>query len=106
HGLVSFGETIDGIPGINLKNIEFQDFIIRNKKNPKYLSLGSFGMNKNVSTPEFAGFSVSLNEFGIADKQLTELNIGMGINFTGEENEFSGATAFTILNDVNFSSAP
>lgn len=106
HGSVDFEETIDGIPGMELRGISFQDFVIRNKKQPQYLSLGHIGIDQSTTTPKLAGFSASLNDIGLTLDDLATLSLDMGINFTGEENELSAATRLNLANDIDFTSSP
>ncbi len=119
NGKLNFDEEIGDIDKVNIKGLEFEQLVVRNK--PDYLRLdGAFGLSSSESSSLLGfganlqggndggtgpgSFSMSLDEISTNEMALT---IDMGLNFTGDgdQNSLSGNTSLVISSEFDVMNA-
>lgn len=120
NGKMDFDEEIGTLDKVNIKGIEFEQLVVRNK--PDYLQMnGAFGLNSSQSA-SLLGFGANLQGGsggsdgvgGSFDMSLDDistnqiaLTLSMGLNFTGEgdQNSLSGNTSVVIASEYDLNNA-
>lgn len=98
NGKIILDSKIGDLIGNKIDNLEFQALKIRNKKNPKYLEFGNFGIAGNLSTPKIAGFAIGLTSIGLVDL-VSQTSFNLGGNFSLTD-KVSGSSELSILSKV------
>lgn len=102
HGSMDLAETLDNVPGMELKNIQFENTIVRNQKKPKYVEFGYVKTDKMGKTPMVAGFAIGVGALAYValEPNLNGLEIPGILNLSGNSNSIGGETTLVLKNKL------
>ena len=103
NGAISFQPAIGDIDKMNLANITFQNFTVRSKKQPDYISFGEIGTDLSGKKLAVAGFGVLLEsmEWHEETADLSSLDLGLQMDLSNDVFGISGSTGLEIKNSIS-----